>query len=427
MAVERLQPYRAIGMESLLFKRLSGLSGPFRDRPETNRKMLDFTSSLYLGLRHPSHLLAPWTQLTTGKPAVLEVPPFAASVAGALAELQGCQSGMLFPSTLHLFFDLFEALRPEGVGMYVDSGAYPIACWAVQRIAALGVPVRRFRHFDADAAREIMAEAGRSERRPVILTDGYCVSCGRHAPLREYLDAVIPQRGYVVLDDTQALGIWGQRPRPGYPYGAGGGGSLRRSGLRSPRVILGSSLAKGFGVPVAILSGSATLVRRLEQCSKTRTHSSPPSVAALSAAARALTINARSGDILRHRLAALVTSFRDRLQDVGLRAPRSLFPVQALDLAGRADPVWLQGKLSAQGIAAAVVTGCDGASPKLVFALNARHEPRDIERCVATLAPILRKAPGHQALRRWIKPSAGLHEARPPRSAVSRALRSTGA
>lgn len=353
--------------------------------------MLDFTSSLYLGLRHPSYSLAPWAQLTTGKPAVLSPPPHAAAIARSVATLQGCRSGMLFPSTLHLFFDLFEALRHENVRVYVDSGAYPIARWAVQRIAALGVPVRQLRHFDADAAREIAARDSGSGRRPVILSDGYCVSCGRPAPLREYLEAVIPQRGYVVIDDTQALGIWGRHPGPRDPFGIGGGGSLRCSGIQSSRFIIGSSLAKGFGVPIAALSGSAALLERLEQCSPTRTHSSPPSAAVLSAAARALAINARSGDTLRRRLAALVQSFRDRLQDVGLCPPPGPFPVQALDLSGRADPVRLQGRLSAQGIITAVVTSCDSVSPKLVFVLNVHHHPRDVEHCAATLAAALQK------------------------------------
>jgi 8-amino-7-oxononanoate synthase len=359
--------------------------------------MLDFTSSLYLGLRHPSHLLAPWRSLTTGKPAALGRRPCVATIAGALATLQGCERGTLFPSTLHLFFDLFEELRQEGVRIYVDRRAYPIAVWAVQRIAALGVPVNWFRHFDAEAAQDIVERDAGSKGRPVILTDGYCIGCGRRAPIKQYLDAVIPQRGYVVLDDTQALGIWGERCRAGYPYGAGGGGSLRRGGIQSPHIILGNSLAKGFGVPLAVAAGAGSLVRRLEERGETRSHSSPPSAAVLSAAARALAVNAASGDIRRNRLAALVMLFRGQLQDAGLPLPRSIFPVQALDLRGRADPVWLRQRLAGQGITSVVVTGCDGVSPRLMFILNARHEERDIERCTATLATLIRKTPGSRS------------------------------
>ena len=43
--------------------------------------MLDFTSSLYLGLHHPSRSLAPWGRLTTGVPAAMGEPPEAHQVA----------------------------------------------------------------------------------------------------------------------------------------------------------------------------------------------------------------------------------------------------------------------------------------------------------------------------------------------------------
>jgi 8-amino-7-oxononanoate synthase len=354
--------------------------------------MLDFTSSLYLGLRHASHSLAPWTDLTTGKPAALSASPCAATIASELAELQGCESAMLFPSTLHLFFDLFETLRQEGVQVYVDSGAYPIAGWAVERIQALGVSVRRLPHFDVDAACEKIAKDARSGRRPVILADGYCVTCGRLAPLRSYLDNVIPRRGYVVLDDTQALGIWGRHQGPHQPYGKGGGGSLQCHDIRSSRIVVGGSLAKGFGVPIAVLSGSASFIQRLERCGETRVHASPPSLAALNAAKRALAVNASRGDVLRRRLALLVSHFRGRLRGVGLRLPPGLFPVQALAVPCNADPVRLREDLASHGITAAIVSGCDGAaSARLVFVITAKHQPRDIERASAILEAVLYK------------------------------------
>ena len=88
---------------------------------------LDFTSALYLGIRHPSRLSRPWSQLTTGKPAAPEAAPSAQAVAKVLAQLQGCQNAILLPSTLHVFFDLFEVLRPERIKVYIDANAYPIA------------------------------------------------------------------------------------------------------------------------------------------------------------------------------------------------------------------------------------------------------------------------------------------------------------
>ena len=223
--------------------------------------MTDFTSSLYLGFRHPSRSLPPWVNLTTGKPAALGIPALSAAIAESLARLQGCERATLLPSTLHLYFDLFETLRRDGIALYLDRGVYPIARWAAERMAGLGVPVHLLPHFDAAAARKAIAASASGGFRPVIVADGFCPSCGRAAPLESYLDSVVTRRGYLVLDDTQALGIWGDGPAPGHSYGKGGGGSLRRHGVRSPNIILGSSLAKGFGVPVAALGGSAPLIR----------------------------------------------------------------------------------------------------------------------------------------------------------------------
>jgi len=89
--------------------------------------MIDFTSALYLGMRHPHQSLRPWTELTTGRPAALESPREAERLARQLARLLGCERATLGTSTLHLFWDLFEVLAREPIAIYTDAGAYPIA------------------------------------------------------------------------------------------------------------------------------------------------------------------------------------------------------------------------------------------------------------------------------------------------------------
>ena len=73
--------------------------------------MLDFTSALYLGLRHSHGALRPWAQLTTGRPAALEPAPEAVALAQDLAQFLGRERATLAPSTLHLFWDLFDVLE----------------------------------------------------------------------------------------------------------------------------------------------------------------------------------------------------------------------------------------------------------------------------------------------------------------------------
>ena len=88
--------------------------------------MLDFTSSLYLGLRHASASLRPWAQLTMGVPATLATPPLAGKVSGNLAALVGTERATLSRSTFHAFWDLFLILGGRDTAIYLDASTYPI-------------------------------------------------------------------------------------------------------------------------------------------------------------------------------------------------------------------------------------------------------------------------------------------------------------
>ena len=352
-------------------------------------RLADFTSSLYLGINHPSRVLRPWLQFTTGKPAAVGEVRSALVVSAALARLQGCERVTLLPSTLHLFFDLFEVLRRDPISVYVDKAAYPTARWGAERAMAHGVPFREIPHYDPEAVHQIISAATAAGRKPIILADGFCPDCGRPVPLRAYLECVVPLGGYVVLDDTQALGIWGADHNRIVPYGSGGGGSLRFHGLRSPNVIIGSSLAKGFGVPVAALGGSARWVKHFLRHSETRVHASPPSIPALHAVEHALLVNAERGDDIRLRLAQLVARFRNGMRQAGLHGNDSPFPVQML-APENADPSQLHRKLATVGIHTAVVRTRAAPGAKLVFVINALHTATEIDRAIEAVVTAVR-------------------------------------
>jgi 8-amino-7-oxononanoate synthase len=232
----------------------------------------------------------------------------------------------------------------------------------------------------------MIEEDSGSGLRPVILADGFCPNCGRAAPLPQYLHCVVRDSGYVVLDDTQALGIWGQVPSHLNPYGRGGGGSLRLHKNHSPAVIIGSSLAKGFGVPLAALGGSAKLIRQFMQRSETMVHASPPSIAALRAAEHALKLNAAQGDPIRRHLARLVTRFRERIHRTALSGTHSLFPVQTLTADPRLDVVRLHRTLGAAGVHTVLVRERVPSGAKLLFVFNASHSIDDVDRAADALS-----------------------------------------
>jgi 8-amino-7-oxononanoate synthase len=351
--------------------------------------MLDFGSALYLGMRHPAASLASWEALTLGRPSASREPPGAGALARALALLVGTEAATLLPSTLHLFWDLMRVLAAERIALLVDAGSYPIARWGAQCAAASGTPLTLFARGSAGVALRLARAAVRAGRRPVIVSDGCFAGDGGAPPLRAYAAIARQLDGYLVLDDTQALGLFGQRPGARAPYGSGGGGSARMHGLEGRHVLVGASLAKGFGAPLAVLCTGAAMVRRFEEHSETRVHSSPPSVAAILAGQRALELNREQGDALRWRLWQLVARFRAAAARCGLALRGGAFPVQTLELGPAIDGARLHRSLCAAGV---------GTVPRRVdnrvtvsFLITAAHACSDVERAVATLAACVRR------------------------------------
>jgi 8-amino-7-oxononanoate synthase len=349
-------------------------------RPGRREEPLDFTSSLYLGFLHPSRSLEPWDQLTTGTPAALGVAATTSRVQARLAALLGCARATVAPSTLHAFWDLFIVLGTDDHAILVDTGAYPIARWGVERAAARGAICRSFAHHDAEALEaELRATAARG-RRPIVLVDGLCPMCGP-APLVEYGALVDRFGGLLVIDDTQGLGILGDRHHT-CPFGIGGGGSARYQAIGGPNVVIVASLAKGFGVPIAVLAANDAIIRRFERHAPTRVHCSQPSVAALHAATRALDLNSVAGDALRSRLVALITRLRARLADAGFPPRGPIFPVQTVLTGPRAPRV--HARLMRAGVHSVLLTGHRGEM-RLVFIVTASHRFREVDAAAAAL------------------------------------------
>ena len=350
--------------------------------------LLDFASSLYLGLQHSSRCLPSWRELTTGKPAALFQSPEALEVSRRFALLQGCESGWVAPSTLHLFWDLFGFFARRPLTIYVDAEIYPIALWGVERAQAQGACVHRFAHQDPDELRRLLREKVRSNCLQIVVTDGFCPDCGRIAPLSEFLAAVKSFDGYLVVDDTQALGIFGKRVSLNVPYGSGGGGLFPWHRLEDANALAVSSIAKAFGVPIAALVGSEDLVRRFMDMSDTFIHCSPTSAAVLSAARHALNINSCAGDELRRRLAQRIRTFRSRLLEFDLSCVGGLFPVQTLkvkDCVAR----HLHLKLQQVGLQS-VLRRTHSQSTKLSFIITARHRTCDIDQAASLIMRALR-------------------------------------
>jgi len=350
--------------------------------------MLDFCAVHYLGLRHASRALPPWEQLTTGVPAALREAPEALRLATRLAQLQGCQQAALGPSTLHLFWDLMPMLARKPCVIYLDRSSYPIAGWGVERAAHQGVPVLAFERQDPRSLAQLLTRHPPGARA-VVVCDGLSTCCGKPAPLPAYL-ALLPRNGWLVVDDTQALGLLGATPNRQSPWGSGGGGSTRYHSLRDERLILVCSLAKAFGAPLAALSGSEHLLAHFKNYSQTRLHCSPPALPEILAAQRALRINAQRGDHLRARLLQLVRDFRRRLQRFDIPTGSTYFPVQNLCLPEELSLPQIVQHLQQAGIQP-LVRQCGHKSPRfcLSFVINASQTRAEIQQAAQAVGRIV--------------------------------------
>jgi 8-amino-7-oxononanoate synthase len=226
----------------------------------------------------------------------------------------------------------------------------------------------------------------------LILSDGFCPACGKPAPVSDYLSIAEICGGHLLLDDTQSLGIFGHSPNKANPYGLNGGGILQWSrNTNKPNVIVVSSMAKAFGVPVAVLSGSDKVIRRYKEKSKVRVHCSPPSNAVIHAARHALALNRRVGDRLRKHLSRLVCHLRKLMATAGFLMKGGICPVQTFPAQSTYDAVRLYEQLLRQGVKAVLHRGTTRKRALISFLINAVHNLGDIDYLVNALIALTKR------------------------------------
>lgn len=340
--------------------------------------MMDFTSALYLGMKHGSNELNGWQRLTTGVPAALREPEISRQIGKQVAAMQGSQRGITAPSTLHLYWDLFGFLADHAVRLLIDEHVYPVSRYGIEKLVPRKVPVHTFRHLNADHLVQQVKQSCTDSRIPVIISDGWCPVCGRPAPLQQYARMAAAMKGWVIVDDTQAFGVLGARKNKTRPYGKGGGGLLPWLSLQSERIITMVSLAKGFGVPMSVLSGPRNFVTAFAAHSETRVNSSPVSQAHLHAAVNAFRINQAAGDERRQQLGQHVSLFRSLLQQAGIEPGGGIFPVQSIRCPSPEFTIGLYETLRKNRIRTVLTTPHGSKQPVLTVVLRSDHTPEAI-------------------------------------------------
>jgi 8-amino-7-oxononanoate synthase len=340
--------------------------------------VFDLSTVGYLGMRHISEDLRPWDCLSNGRPQTIdEMDSFEDTLATRIAVLQGCEAAVFATSTFQLFWGLFDLLADEEVVIYIEEGTYPVAKWGVERASYHGVPVSYFTHQSLESLNFRLSQNLAENKRPVVVVDGISSTKFTPTPISDYLKAIEPFGGLLVIDDTQALGLFGHSPHSQAPFGSGGGGSLQWHRLESPNVLLVSSLAKGFGVPIAVFSGSRQMVEWFRKKSQTLEHCSPPCIPLLHAIEHALNINESEGDKLRYHLSANIMEFQTLLENSGFSEVGSHFPIQIIPSPKIYNPEVFNSRLQERGLRVLLQESNEGFT-HVVLCITAEHSLDEI-------------------------------------------------
>jgi len=339
--------------------------------------MLDFSSSLYLGLRHPGQQLGSWQSLTLGKPTMLQPIANYRELLNELERLTGTQDMILGTSSLQLFFDFAIWLRNQPVEVFLDEYCYPIAKKAFTAVhnTTLSGYLRHYEPSDLDRVLSTCSQAG---RRPVLVIDGYSPVSGQLCPLEQYCEVLEKYNGIAIVDDTQSLGVFGQHASVDLPYGKGGGGIIMNNNINYENIIYISSMAKGFGVPVAFLSTTKMDISDYLEHSLTNNHCSPVSIAHALSIKHALKLNRNHGEQIRNKLYQLVFKFKQRLSQAGISTIGGDFPFQTLSKHNRIDATGLYEFLQNKGFTSVLHELKSSDSTAISFLITARHSFADI-------------------------------------------------
>jgi 8-amino-7-oxononanoate synthase len=284
-----------------------------------------------------------------------------------MARTLRAEDALLARSAFHGLLDAIESAAGPETTLLVDEHAYPVVQWAVAAASCVGTGKERvmtYRHLDAgDASRQARTVRGRL----VVVTDGLCGSCLRPAPLERLSAMTRHAAGRLVVDDTLAAGV---------------------CGASGADLVVVSSLAKGYGVPLAVLYGPRSVVERARRQGSARTNASGPSdvdVAALTALPSHAELESR-----RRRLAHFVDRTWHGARRVGL-TPRGIrFPV--VHLVGVRPPAELRDALARRGIRTLVTAGrCTGRA-SLTICLRSDLTLAEVDRLLWALAREARRA-----------------------------------
>ncbi|MES0383997.1 MAG: aminotransferase class I/II-fold pyridoxal phosphate-dependent enzyme [Hyphomicrobium sp.] len=353
-----------------------------------DRPFLRMNSNSYLGLSLDRAVIAAEEEVVrlygTGPGAVRFISGTWAPhvvLEARLAAFHGREAGMLFSSAYATVMGVLPPLITDKTAVISDALNHNCIINAIS--LARPAEKRIYQHLDLDELERHLAQAAKTSRRAIIVTDGVFSMRGDHAPLDEIMklanafDTLFPENVIIVADDSHGVGGFGETGR-GTEEVAGG-----------HRVdILVATLGKAFGVNGGYVVARNTIIGYLRETSPFYIYSNPitPGEAGAAFAAVELVDSPHGRQRLDH-LRAMTARFREGLARMGLETVAGQHPIVPLMVRDTDRTARLVAHLRANGILATglgypiVPKGDD----EIRFQMCADHTPADIDEALSAL------------------------------------------
>lgn len=344
-----------------------------------NKELLNFCANNYLGLANDQRVIDAAKQILDERGFGLASVRFICGTQDIHKELEAEVSKFLDTDDTILFsscFDanggVFEALFGEEDAIISDELNHASIIDGIRLSKA-----KRFRYLNRDMADlERCLQESQSSRNRIIVTDGIFSMDGYLAPLQEICKLAEQYNAIVMVDDSHAVGLVGNR----------GGGTPQLAGVSHLVDIYTGTFGKALGGAAGgYVSGRQEIIEYLRQKARPYlfSNSLAPSIIAGSMAA----IRIAGGDEgvqLRDKLHANAQLFRKLMTDDGfdlLQGEHPIIPVMFGDaqLAGKVANEMFNNGVYVTAFSFPVVPR---GKARIRVQLSASHSTKDIEKCV---------------------------------------------
>jgi 7-keto-8-aminopelargonate synthetase-like enzyme len=342
------------------------------------REMLNFTGCSYLGICSEPALIEAGVEALRRYGSLGQIPRHYGALPPPYFEVEEA-AARFFQSEAAMFFSqgyLFASVALQGLVdrydlIFVDEGAH----YAVKAAArAAEKPIVFYRHSDAEDLARKLRENLRPGQRPVVATDGMFPTWGNVPPLDEYWQLVQEYDGWIVVDESHSLGVFGENGR----------GIVEKFGVPRERVIAGGSLAKAFCAYGAIALGTKECIDALWKSPPARGAAGGMTAAAAMSAAAIKYVEEHPELLV--RLRQIIAYIKGEMNAMGIPVGESESPNVTFSLGTPEDMRRIQQALLEENIYIMYSSYIGApAGGVLRLSLFADHSEEDIDRFLAAL------------------------------------------